>query len=103
MSEVHYRVVLASCDHALHGVEQRIVRANHGKPGPLCRMLPSDGVVTYAPELTYGQPEPCQRFVALGKLSDRPVFQANVNPDFQPFRRQASYQPVFSISRNVHD
>ena len=94
MSEVHYWVVVASRDHALHGVEQNIVQANHGKPGPLRRMQPGDGVVIYAPKLKYNETEPYQRFVALGEVSEGPVFQAEVSPDFQPFRRKASYQSV---------
>lgn len=32
MNEVRYWVVVASRDHALHGVEQGILQANHGKP-----------------------------------------------------------------------
>ena len=94
MSERQYWVVVASRDHALNGVEQGIVQANHGKPGPLRRMHPGDGFVVYAPKLVYGQPAPCQCFVALGEVSDEPVFQANVAADFQPFRRRAQYQPV---------
>ena len=94
MSEVHYWVVVASRDHALNGVEQSIVQANHGKPGPLRRMQPGDGIVMYAPKSVYGQTQPYQRFVALGEVSDGPVFQVDVREDFQPFRRKASYQPV---------
>lgn len=94
MSETRYWVVVASRDHALHGVEQGIVQTNHGKPGPLRRMQPGDGVVIYAPKLVYGQTEPYQRFVALGEVNDGPVFQADISPDFQPFRRKANYQSV---------
>lgn len=94
MSQPRYWIAVASRDHALHGVEQGIIQANHGKPGPLRRMQPGDGLVIYAPKLKFGQTEPCQRFVALGEVSDGPVFQADINPDFQPFRRKATYQPV---------
>jgi len=97
MSEHQYWVVVASRDHALHGVAEGIVQANHGKPGPLRRMHPGDGVVIYAPKLVFGQPAPCQHFVALGEVSDGPVFQANVTADFQPFRRKTSYQPVTEV------
>lgn len=57
-------------------------------------MQPGDGVVIYAPKLRYGQTEPYQRFVAVG---EGPVFQAEVSPDFQPFRRKASYYIVTEI------
>lgn len=94
MNETHYWVVVASRDHALNGVEQGILQANHGKPGPLRRMQTGDGVVIYAPKRIYDQTEPCQRFVALGEVSQGSVFQADVSPDLRPFRRHVSYQPV---------
>ncbi|GAB3768605.1 EVE domain-containing protein [Spirosoma horti] len=97
MSQTNYWIVVASRDHALNGVEQGIVQANHGKPGPLRRMQPGDGVVIYAPKRMYGQAEPYQRFVALGEVSQGPVFQADVSPDFRLFRRQVNYQPVAEI------
>lgn len=97
MSEPRYWVVVASRDHALHGVAQGIAQANHGKPDPLRRMQPGDGLVLYAPKLTYGQPTPCQCFVALGEVSDGPVFQVQVAPDFEPFRRIVHYQPVTEV------
>lgn len=94
MSQPNYWVVVASRDHALNGVEQGIVQANHGKPGPLRRMQPGDGVVIYAPKRMYGQAEPYQRFIALGEVNQGPVFQAEVGADFRPFRRHVSYQPI---------
>ncbi|CAN5332863.1 hypothetical protein BH09BAC4_BH09BAC4_45150 [soil metagenome] len=48
----------------------------------------------YSLKRMYGQAEPYQRFIALGEVSQGPVFQAEVSPDFRPFRRQVSYQPV---------
>ena len=97
MREPQYWVVVASRDHALHGVAQGIAQANHGKPGPLRRMQPGDGLVLYAPKLTYRQPSPCQCFVALGEVTDGPVFQVLMTPDFEPFRRAVHYQPVTEV------
>lgn len=97
MNQPRYWVVVASRDHALNGVEQGILQANHGKPAPLRRMQPGDGVVIYAPKRQYGQTEPYQHFVALGVVCQGPVFQADVSPDFRPFRRHADYQPVTEI------
>ena len=94
MSQHQDWIIVASRDHALSGVAQSIVQTNHGKAGPLRRMHPGDDFVLYAPKLVYGQPAPCQCFVALGKVEDEPVFQATVSADFQPFRRRAHYQPV---------
>ena len=94
MSERHYWVAVASRDHARRGVAEGIVQANHGKPGPVRRMQPGDGLLLYAPKLVFGQAAPCQCFVALGEVSAGDVFQAPVSADFQPFRRRVRYQPV---------
>lgn len=94
MSEYHYWVVVASRDHALHGAAEGIVQANHGKPGPVRRLQPGDGLLLYAPKLVFGQAAPCQCFVALGEVSEGAVFQVLVSADFQPFRRRAHYQSV---------
>ncbi|MBO2007605.1 EVE domain-containing protein [Hymenobacter negativus] len=93
-----YWVVVASRDHALHGVAQGIVQVNHGKPCPLRLMQPGDGIILYAPKLTYDQPAACQCFVALGEVSDEPVFQVYVEPGFEPFRRMVHYQPVTEVA-----
>ena len=92
--ELHYWVVVASRDHALSGVEQGIVQANHGKPGPLKRMQPGDRILLYAPKLEFGSKESYQRFVALGTVAEGEVYQQDVSSDFKPFRRKVMYQPV---------
>ena len=89
--------MVASGDHLLQGIAQGIVQANHGKPDPLRRMQPGHGIVLYAPKLIYGQTSPCQRLVGLGEISDEPVFQVRVSPDFAPFRRSVRYQSVTEI------
>ncbi|MDO7845404.1 EVE domain-containing protein [Hymenobacter sp. M29] len=93
-TQPQYWVVVAARDHALSGIAQGIVQANHGKAAPLRRMQPGDRVVLYAPKLTYGRSEPCQLFVGLGTVADEEVFQAHVAADFQPFRRKVLYQAV---------
>lgn len=94
MKQARYWVVVASLDHALNGVEQGILQADHGKPGPLRRIQPGDGVVIYAPRRMYGQTEPYQQFVAMCVVGQAPMFQADINPAFRPFRRQATYEAV---------
>ncbi|WP_324678242.1 EVE domain-containing protein [Hymenobacter sp. GOD-10R] len=79
-------------------MQQGIVQANHGKAAPLRRMQPGDGIVVYAPKLVYGEPTLCQRFVALGVVTDEPIYQATVGEDFHPFRRKARYEAVIETS-----
>lgn len=47
MSERHYWMGVASRDHALRGVTEGIVQANHGKPG--------NGLLLYAPKLVFAR------------------------------------------------
>jgi hypothetical protein len=93
-TQPQYWVVVAARDHALSGVAQGILQANHGKAAPLCRMQPGDRILLYAPKLTYGSAEPCQRFIGLGTVANEDVFQADVSADFQPFRRKVHYESV---------
>lgn len=94
MNPQQFWVVVVARDHALFGIQTGILQANHGKAAPLHRMRPGDGVLIYAPKLIFGQNEPCQRFVALGTIADEPVYQAEVTPDFKPFRRRVIYESV---------
>ena len=97
MGKQQYWVVVASRDHALNGVNQGIVQANHGKLAPLKRMQPGDRILLYAPKREFGSKEPYQRFVGLGTVAEGDVYQADVSPAFQPFRRKATYQPVTEV------
>lgn len=94
MPQQKYWIVVASRDHALSGVAQGIVQANHGKAGLVNRMQPGDRILLYAPKVQLAGKEPCQQFVGLGTVVEGDVFQSNVSPDFQPFRRQVTYQSV---------
>jgi hypothetical protein len=94
MSQRHHWVVVVSHDHALTGVEQGIIQANHGKQAPMRRMQPGDYVVLYAAKRTFGGREPYQRFVAAGEVEDRPVYQAKASACFHPYRRAVRYWPT---------
>ena len=94
MSNQQHWIVVASRDHALSGVRQEIVQANHGKEAPLKRMRPGDRILLYAPRREFGGKEPLRQFVGLGTVADGEVFQSEVSADFRPFRRRAAYQPV---------
>ena len=94
MNQQQYWLVVVARDHALRGIQENFVQANHGKEAPLRRMQPGDGVLLYAPKLIYGSPDLCQRFVALGTVADEPVYQVSQIADFNPFRRKVAYEPV---------
>jgi len=87
-------IVVASKDHAHHGVKGSFIQANHGKRGALDRMRPGDRLAVYSPREVYGEPGRLQAFTALGTICDGAVWQADEGPDFKPFRRKVSFEPV---------
>ncbi len=92
-SEVSRRfwIGVASRDHALKGVAGGFAQLCHGKAAPLCRMAAGDGLVYYAPRERFGESEPCQRFVAIGRISGSEIYPFDMGRGFVPFRRAAAY------------
>jgi EVE domain len=80
-----------SRDHVLQGVRGRFTQANHGKPHMLRRMAKGDWIVFYSPKTALEGGEPLQAFTAIGQISDDEPYQAEVTPDFQPWRRNVDF------------
>ena len=91
MSSPRYWLLIAAHDHVQRGVEGGFCQANHGKAQNLKRMHKSDGVVFYSPKEKYGESTPLQKFTAIGRISDDAVYQAQMTPDFEPFRRHVDF------------
>ncbi|HUX12846.1 MAG TPA: EVE domain-containing protein [Spirochaetia bacterium] len=92
-----YWIVVASRDHARIGVEGSIIQANHGKRSALDRMRPGDKVAIYSPRETFGVRGKLQAFTALCTVEEGEVWQADLGPDFKPFRRAARYETVVDV------
>ncbi len=90
----NYWIVVASRDHAMIGVENSIIQANHGKRSTLDRMKPGDRIVIYSPKEHFGKPGRLQSFTALGTVEGSEVWQGDMGSDFKPFRRKVTYEPV---------
>jgi len=88
---VQYWIIVASKDHVENGVGQGIAQACHGKVTPLKRMKKGDLVIYYSSKQTFGKPEKCQEFTALGKVSDDEIYQQQVSEDFCPSRRNIEF------------
>jgi hypothetical protein len=82
---------VASRDHALKGVVGGFAQLCHGKATPLLRMVPGDGLVYYSPRERFGESAPCQRFVAIGRITGSAVYPFDMGRGFVPFRRDAAY------------
>ena len=90
---MRYWIVVVSKDHITRGVAGGFIQANHGKPGPLKRMSPCDGVICYSPKQTYAGNVALQAFTAIGEVADDSVYQHRMNDDFTPYRRNINWQP----------
>lgn len=98
MSTPRFWLIVASNDHVQRGAAGGFIQACHGKAAPLRRMKPGDYFVYYSGKMRMGQPEPCQRFTALGRVVGEPVYPFQMAPDFCPFRRDVEYLPVQEAS-----
>ena len=86
-----YWMIVASCDHVKTGVTGGFAQACHGKSSPLKRMKAGDGVIFYSSKQSYGAPEICQAFTAIGRVQDEETFQVSMSADFHPFRRRIEF------------
>jgi len=82
---------VACAEHARRGVALGIMQVGHGKAAPLRRLAPGDCVVYYAPAETLGGRDGLQCFVAIGRVCDGEVYQADMGGGFCPFRRAVRY------------
>ena len=89
--EIKYWVIVASKDHVKRGIAEGIAQTCHGKSGPLKRMKKGDFVIYYSGKLTFGQPDKCQEFTALGKVIDDEIYQFQVSENFCPSRRNIEF------------
>src|SRR5690242_2669904 len=78
--------------HVERGVRGGFTQANHGKPHMLRKMARGDWIVFYSPRTTFPDGPPLQAFTALGQVSDDAPYQAEVTPDFHPWRRAVEFQ-----------
>lgn len=86
-----YWIVVAADNHASRGRAGGFVQANHGKPGPLRRMQPGDGVLIYSPTTVFGGGEKLQAFTGIGRVSQGEPYQADMGEGFTPWRRNVEW------------
>jgi hypothetical protein len=89
-----YWIGTVSADHVAIGVAGGFAQVGHGKGGPLRRMQRGDGFVYYSPKTSLQDGEPLQDFTAIGRIADDDVYQVEMSPDFQPWRRNVTWIPV---------
>lgn len=70
----------------------------HGKCAPLQRVQPGDRVAYYAPTITMGGKDKCQRFVSIGLVQAGVPYAFDMGGGFVPFRRDVAYVPAQEAS-----
>jgi hypothetical protein len=84
-------IAVACAEHVRRGVALGIMQVGHGKAAPLRRLAPGDRVAYYAPAETLGGRDGLQCFVAIGRVCEGEVYQADMGGGFRPFRRDVHY------------
>ena len=90
-------IIVASKDHVRTGEAAGFAQACHGKAAPLKRMKEGDSVIFYSSKESFGKPDKCQEFTAIGRVTGDEVYQVQMSADFCPSRRNIDFwdcQPV---------
>lgn len=86
MNQRNYWIGVVSRSHVLLGVEGGFIQLGHGKKAPLQRLRAGDRLVLYSPRTEYPDGEPLQSFTAIGTIVSGDIYQAQMTPDFRPYR-----------------
>jgi hypothetical protein len=92
MNRTRYWIGVASREHVRIGVAGGFAQFSHGKLGPARRPSKGDWVIYYSGKERHGEPEPCQKFVAIGQVLDSRPTQVEQFPGFKPWRRKIKYR-----------
>lgn len=88
---MNYWINTVSKDHVLRGVEGGFTQAGHGKNTGLKRLQDGDWMVFYSPKTALNEGEPAQAFTAIGQVNGDEPYQAEMRPDFHPWRRHVTF------------
>ena len=91
---MRYWISTVSRDHVLAGMRGGFTQANHGRPHALRRLNRGDLIAFYSPRTSYPNGEPFRHFTAIARVLDDEPFQAEMTPEFHPWRRLA--EPITS-------
>ncbi|CAN7197317.1 EVE domain-containing protein [Rhizobium leguminosarum] len=85
-------IAVASANHVRIGREAGFMQVCHGKAAPLRRSATGDRVIYYSPTETFGGRDRLQAFTAIGMVKETDAYQAEVHPDFRPWRRDVAWR-----------
>lgn len=87
-----YFIIGASKDHVLNCVKGSFAQAGHGRKDLLTKLSKGDWIVFYSSKSEFEGKELLQQFTAIGEVRDKEPYQAEVNDDFKPFRRNMDFK-----------
>ena len=93
-----YWINTISKDHVMVGKESGFVQAGHGKKASVEKLQADDYMIFYSPKTSLENGKPVQAFTAVAKIKERDVYQAVVNENFKPYRRDAKYELCREVS-----
>ena len=82
--ERRYWLAVASRDHVKNGVAGGFCQMSHGKPGPLMRIRPGDGIVYYSPRTEMRGGDPVQGFTAIGVVAPGEPYAGSLPLEVKP-------------------
>lgn len=85
-----YWIGTVSREHVLRGVAGGFAMLNHGKLAPLRRMTGGDWLIYYSPK-TAIDGAPLMAFTAIGQVTDKAPWQAEMAPGMQGYRREVAW------------
>lgn len=100
MGTPRYWIGVASREHVRLGMKEGFAQFSHGARAPATRLARGDWVIYYSGREKYGEPEPCQRFTAIGRVVDSEPVQVEQFPGFAPWRRTVKYEKAAEV--DVH-
>lgn len=77
--------------HVLRGREGGFTQADHGQDSRLRKLQKGDFLAFYSPRTDFRGGEPLQAFTAIGQIADEEPYQAEMTPDFHPWRRRMDF------------
>lgn len=86
-------IAVASATHARRGLGGGYMQVCHGKLAPIRRVRPGDRLAYYAPTVTMGGKDTCQRFVSIGIVGPGEPYAFDTGEGFVPNRRNVDYVP----------
>ena len=94
---MRYWIGVASREHVLATVKGGFAQFGHGKLAPAKRPAKGDWIIYYSAKEKFGEPAPCQRFVAIGEFLDAEPKQVTQAKGFKPWRRRVAYRKATEV------